>query len=76
MSEALGLATVTSGIDGQEKPLQMHVVEGQTPLLLSSKWLYEQGAIVDFWTASDPVRSTGRTSSSLSGPRPSTCSSR
>ena len=49
-NEALGHASVTTGIDGQELQTDMHVVDGQTPLLLSSKWLYEQGALVDFRT--------------------------
>ena len=47
-SLALGQAQVTAGIHGEEQHLQMHVVEGQTPLLLSSKWLYDQEAIIDF----------------------------
>ncbi|CAE7590731.1 unnamed protein product [Symbiodinium natans] len=47
-SQALGHATVTAGIHGREQKLGMHVVEGQTPLLLSGKWLYEQKAIIDF----------------------------
>ena len=38
------------GIHGTEQSLEAHVVEGQTPLLLSSKWLYEQEAVVDFKT--------------------------
>ena len=49
-NKALGHASVTTGIDGQELQTDMHVVDGQTPLLLSSKWLYEQGALVDFRT--------------------------
>ena len=47
-SEALGHAKITAGIHGLEQALEAHVVEGQTPFLLSSKWLYEQKAIVDF----------------------------
>ena len=47
-SLALGQATMNVGIHGTEQPLQAHVVEGQTPLLLSSKWLYDQEAIIDF----------------------------
>ncbi|CAE7390554.1 PORB, partial [Symbiodinium natans] len=47
-SQALGHATVTAGIHGREQKLGVHVVEGQTPLLLSGKWLYEQKAIIDF----------------------------
>ena len=49
-SQALGQAQVNVGIHGVEQPLDVHVVEGQTPLLLSSKWLYEQEAIIDFKT--------------------------
>ncbi|CAE7718634.1 unnamed protein product [Symbiodinium sp. CCMP2592] len=47
-STALGLAKVTAGIHGQERAIKMHVVEGGTPMLLSSKWLYDQEAIIDF----------------------------
>ena len=47
-SLALGQAQVTAGIHGEEQKLKMHVVEGQTPLLLSSKWLYDQEAVIDF----------------------------
>ncbi|CAE7745408.1 unnamed protein product, partial [Symbiodinium sp. CCMP2456] len=47
-STALGLAKVTAGIHGQEQAIKMHIVEGGTPMLLSSKWLYDQEAIVDF----------------------------
>ena len=47
-SLALGQATMNAGIHGTEQLLDAHVVEGQTPLLLSSKWLYEQEAIIDF----------------------------
>ena len=39
---------MTAGIHGREQKLGVHVVEGQTPLLLSGKWLYEQKAIIDF----------------------------
>ena len=49
-SLALGEASVNTGIHGVEQETRVHVVEGQTPLLLSSKWLYEQAAIIDFRT--------------------------
>ena len=49
-SQALGQVQVNVGIHGTEQRLEAHVVEGQTPLLLSSKWLYEQEAIIDFKT--------------------------
>ena len=47
-SLALGQAKLNVGIHGREQELEAHVVEGPTPLLLSSKWLYEQEAIIDF----------------------------
>jgi hypothetical protein len=47
-SQALGKATVTSGLAGAETTLEVHVVEGKTPFLLSSKWLYDQEAVIDF----------------------------
>ena len=47
---ALGLAKVNAGICGLEKPLGVHVVDGSTPLLLSGKWLYDAGAVIDFRT--------------------------
>ena len=50
-SLSLGHASVPVGVHGVEKSLDMHVVEGQTPFLLSSKWLHEQRAVVDFGTA-------------------------
>ena len=33
-----------------EHALDVHVVEGSTPLLLSSRWLYETGAVINFKT--------------------------
>ena len=47
-SQSLGAARVTTGIHGREHGLDVHVVEGGTPMLLSSKWLWEQKAVVDF----------------------------
>ena len=47
---ALGLATVNAGLCGSEHALSVHVVEGSTPLLLSSRWLYETGAVINFKT--------------------------
>ena len=61
-SEALGKAMVNTGIHGTEQVLEAHVVEGRTPLLLSSKWLYEQRAVIDF----------GSGQAYLKGPRPIT----
>ena len=49
-SSALGLAKVNAGICGLEKPLGVHVVDGSTPLLLSGKWPYDAGAVIDFRT--------------------------
>jgi hypothetical protein len=49
-SRAIGLAQVTAGICGQEKTLDVHVVQGGTPFLLSSRWLYEQEAVINFKT--------------------------
>ena len=49
-SQALGLAKMTTGIHALETETEAHVVEGQTPLLLSSRWLHEHQAIVDFGT--------------------------
>ena len=49
-SAALGLAKVNAGICGQEQRLDIHVVEGATPLLLSGRWLYDVGAVLNFRT--------------------------
>ena len=49
-SQALGLARMTTGIHGRETETEAHVVEGQTPLLLSSRWIHDQRAVVDFGT--------------------------
>ena len=47
-SNALGLAQMTAGIGGEDVKVSMHIVEGQTPLLLSSRWLWEQEAVINF----------------------------
>ena len=47
-SVALGLAQMIAGIGGKDVKLSMHIVEGQTPLLLSSRWLWEQEAVINF----------------------------
>lgn len=47
-SRALGLAHLNLGILGQELQIAAHVVEGNTPLLLSSKFLYDTRAVIDF----------------------------
>ena len=49
-SSALGLAKMSAGICGTERQLDVHVVEGATPLLLSGKWLYDAGAVINFKT--------------------------
>jgi len=49
-STALGLAKVTAGVCGNEVPLDLHVVKGDTPFLLSSRWLYDQEAVINFKT--------------------------
>eukprot|EP00435_Cladocopium_sp_Y103_P063867 s1251_g25.t1 len=49
-SNALGLAQMTAGIGGKNVKVSMHIVEGQTPLLLSSRWLWEQEAVINFAT--------------------------
>ena len=49
-SSALGLAQVNVGLCGQETTVDMHIVDGATPFLLSSRWLYEQGAVINFRT--------------------------
>ena len=49
-SSALGLAKLGAGICGREQRLDVHVVEGSTPMLLSGKWLYDVGAVINFRT--------------------------
>lgn len=59
-SLALGLASLTVGIAGVQVTLPIHIVEGQTPLLLSSKWLEEHEAIIDFKTGLAQFAFTGK----------------
>ena len=47
-SAALGRAFVTVGVFGHLMELEVHIVEGPTPFLLSSKFLAEVDAVVDF----------------------------
>ena len=49
-SSGLGLGHINTGICGRELKIQAHVVEGATPFLLSSKFLYDMKAEVDFRT--------------------------
>ena len=35
---------------GKEQQVEAHVVPGNTPLLLSSRWLYDQEAVINFKT--------------------------
>lgn len=50
VSAGLGLGHINTGINGKEMKIQAHVVEGATPFLLSSKFLYDMEAVVDFRT--------------------------
>ena len=47
-STALGLAHFEVGISGYRIPLSVHVVEGNTPLLLSAKFMYDMKMDVNF----------------------------
>jgi len=47
-SAALGRAFVTVGVFGHLLELEVHIVEGPTPFLLSSKFLAEMDAVIDF----------------------------
>ena len=49
-SSALGLSHVNAGVCGSEVKVQAHVVEGGTPFLLSSKFLYDAKATINFRT--------------------------
>ena len=49
-SAALGLSHVNAGLCGSEITLQAHMVEGGTPFLLSSKFLYDMKATINFRT--------------------------
>ena len=48
VSEAIGLAQLTVGLFGTEHVIDVHVVDGSAPLLLSSKFLYQMEMTVDF----------------------------
>ena len=48
--KALGLAHLNLGILGEEMSLEVHVIEGTTPLLLSAKFLYDVNASINFRT--------------------------
>jgi hypothetical protein len=41
---------ITAGIAGHNLRIPVHVVEGQTPMLLSSRWLEEHEAVINFRT--------------------------
>lgn len=47
-SKALALARLNLGVLGREMSVEVHVVEGSTPLLLSAKFLYDSKATIDF----------------------------
>jgi hypothetical protein len=47
-SKALALAHLNLGVLGNEMMVDVHVVEGSTPLLLSAKFLYDSRATIDF----------------------------
>lgn len=47
-SAGLGLSHVNAGMCGQQVPIQAHLVEGGTPFLLSSKFLYDMDATINF----------------------------
>ena len=49
-SLSLGYANITVGVAGRLMKIPIHVVEGQTPMLLSSRWLEEHSAVIDFRT--------------------------
>ena len=49
-SSSLGLAEILTCVSGAPVKIQAHVVEGPTPLLLSSQWLLQHGAMIDFTT--------------------------
>ena len=49
-SQAISLAHLTVGILGTEIVLDVHIVDGGTPLLLSAKFLYDAKAKIDFRT--------------------------
>lgn len=47
-SAGLGLTHINAGLCGQQVPLEAHMVEGGTPFLLSSKFLYDVEATINF----------------------------
>ena len=47
-SLVLGFARVTVGVADHTVKIPIHVVKGQTPTLLSSRWLEEHSAVIDF----------------------------
>ena len=49
-SSGLGLSHVNTGICGKEVTIQSHLVEGKTPFLLSSKFLYDMDVTINFRT--------------------------
>lgn len=49
-SLSLGYAHITAGIAGNNMKIPLHIVEGQTPLLLSSRWLEQHAAVINFRT--------------------------
>ena len=58
-SASLGLASLTAGIHGTEQKLPLHIVEGPTPMLLSSQWLEQEEAVINFKTGQACFKSTG-----------------
>ena len=48
VGEAIGLATITVGLFGVEQQIEVHVIDGSAPLLLSSKFMYQSNITVDF----------------------------
>ena len=51
VGQALGVAQLTIGLLGQEVQIDAHIVEGQTPLLLSAKFLMGHKVTIDRDTA-------------------------
>lgn len=49
-NQAIGLAHLNCGILGHELTLDVHVIEGSTPLLLSAKFLYDMDTSINFRT--------------------------
>ena len=58
-SSSLGLAEILACVNGVNVKLQAHVVEGPTPLLLSSQWLLQHDAKIDFSTGMAAFDFTG-----------------